>query len=245
LFFAKGDILVLYHKYKDLTGRIEHSISIDIYPDSCPICNKGMHPIYLAIFETKPIQENQMALDMIFKCPRLDCQTIFFGQYHQISPGSSSYQLKSTRRVSFIQNPLFPNEIINISPSFVNIYFQSFIAEANGLNEICGCGYRRALEFLIKDYLISSTANDENQIYSIKKMLLGSCIKNIDDIRIQGMAKRATWLGNDETHYYRKWEAHDLQDLKNLIEITVSWINTSLLANKYTSEMPDADEKAN
>lgn len=51
------------------------------------------------------------------------------------------------------------------------------------------------------------------------------------------MAERATWLGNDETHYVRKWENKDLKDLKNLIDLTVYFISMSLKALKYQEEM--------
>ena len=36
----------------------------------------------------------------------------------------------------------------------------------------------------------------------------------IDDSNIKNVAKRAVWLGNDETHYIRKWEDKDLSFLK-------------------------------
>ncbi|MBP2259149.1 hypothetical protein [Virgibacillus alimentarius] len=51
------------------------------------------------------------------------------------------------------------------------------------------------------------------------------------------MAERATWLGNDETHYVRQWENKDLQDLKNLIDLTVYFISKNLKAKKYKEEM--------
>lgn len=54
---------------------------------------------------------------------------------------------------------------------------------------------------------------------------------------IKEMAKRAVWLGNDETHYVRKWEDKDIQDLKNLIDLTVYFISMTLKAKKYREEM--------
>ena len=36
---------------------------------------------------------------------------------------------------------------------FLTIYNQSLSAEDNNLDQIAGIGYRKALEFLIKDYL--------------------------------------------------------------------------------------------
>ena len=53
------------------------------------------------------------------------------------------------------------------------------------------------------------------------------------------MAKRATWLGNDETHYFRKWEDKDLSDLKKLIEMTVHFISMDFSYDKYIGEMEE------
>ena len=101
--------------------------------------------------------------------------------------------------------------------------------------QICGVGYRKALEFLIKDYLIKKIPRDEE---IIKKKLLKDCIKDhIDSTKIKTIAEKAAWLGNDETHYVRKWEDKDLTDLKNLINITVHYILMELQADKYIEEM--------
>lgn len=51
------------------------------------------------------------------------------------------------------------------------------------------------------------------------------------------IAKRAAWLGNDETHYVRKWETKDVKDLKNLIEISIHWIDMELLTEQYQNDM--------
>ena len=51
------------------------------------------------------------------------------------------------------------------------------------------------------------------------------------------MAKGATWLGNDETHYVKKWENKDITDLKNLIDLTLAWIGLELKTEEYTNDM--------
>jgi hypothetical protein len=67
---------------------------------------------------------------------------------------------------------------------------------------------------------------------------LGTCIKNyIDDKRVQSCAERAAWLGNDETHYLRKWEGKDITDLKTLVRLTVNWLDNALLTKQYEKEM--------
>jgi len=55
----------------------------------------------------------------------------------------------------------------------------------------------------------------------------------------QSVAKRATWLGNDETHYLRKWESKDINDLKTLLQLTINSIENQLLAKAYESDMGD------
>jgi hypothetical protein len=46
------------------------------------------------------------------------------------------------------------------------------------------------------------------------------------------------WLGNDGTHYMRTWQDKDINDLKLLVRLTASWIETVLLTEKYKQAMP-------
>jgi hypothetical protein len=57
--------------------------------------------------------------------------------------------------------------------------------------------------------------------------------------QIKGIAKRAAWLGNDETHYVRKWEDKDLNDLKKLITLTLHWIEIETLTEEVIADMPE------
>ncbi|MBI5787992.1 MAG: DUF4145 domain-containing protein [Candidatus Schekmanbacteria bacterium] len=99
-------------------------------------------------------------------------------------------------------------------------------------------GYRKALEFLIKDYLISEAPNDATKD-EIKKEFLGDTIKKrVNDPNVKSVAERAVWLGNDETHYERKWQDKDLSHLKQLIQLTIHWIEAHKLTEKFLNEMP-------
>ena len=128
----------------------------------------------------------------------------------------------------------FNEEITKISKNFVDIYNQSSYAEDNGLSLISGIGYRKSLEFLIKDYLIILNPEEEDKIIN---MPLGQCLKKLENHSIKEMAKRATWIGNDEAHYSRKWENKDVTDLKRLIEVTVYYISMDLSSRTYLTEM--------
>ncbi|GBF44630.1 hypothetical protein LPTSP2_39330 [Leptospira ellinghausenii] len=88
---------------------------------------------------------------------------------------------------------------------------------------------------MIKDYLIIKTPEEEEKI---RKELLGNSIKNrISDQNIKSCAERAAWLGNDETHYIKKWEDKDINDLKILLQLTVKWIEAEILTKSYLENM--------
>ncbi len=104
------------------------------------------------------------------------------------------------------------------------------------MDQICGTGYRKALEFLIKDYAIKKYPAHKKEI--IKKFLGNVINDHIDDVRIKDVAARAAWLGNDETHYERKWLGADISDLKALIDLTLHWIESESITEDYKKRMP-------
>ncbi len=204
--------------------------NIDRYPDECPFCHLGINP--------RPFVEvaclNNEHLHFPLRCPRRECQRLFIGYYH--NEGGRKHVLvgvsQGTRQAAD-----FSQAIQDLSPNFVKIYQQADVAEQEELLEICGVGYRKALEFLVKDYAIHKHPNEEEKI---KKKFLGACIKDyIDHAQIKSMAKRATWLGNDETHYIRTWEDKELKDLKTLIRLTIHWVEMEAETERYEQEMQE------
>lgn len=89
------------------------------------------------------------------------------------------------------QKKTFEKEIKNISPRFIEIYNQSEMTGCLGLNEVAGCGFRKSLEILIKDYCIVHLSHNEK---IIKNENLSDCINRyIDSKNIKECAKRAAW----------------------------------------------------
>ena len=94
-------------------------------------------------------------------------------------------------------------------------------------------GYRKALEFLIKDYAIHFNQTKED---SIKNQSLAQCINTyIDNLKIKDLAEKSAWLGNDETHYVRKHPDYDINDLKTFIDTCVNYIDMELNLEKARS----------
>ncbi len=222
------------------------SLFVDNVPTVCPLCHHAIHiQNTLAVnhvnLSAKAISRtsinNKKHFELIFRCPR--CFEAFIGKYFYSGGGARSanqslYNLKALAPQSTKTEEA--GEIISaISDRFDSIYRQAQIAEQSDLLEICGPGYRKALEILVKDYCIHRAVDDAEKI---KKMFLGQCISvYVKDGSIKDMANRATWLGNDETHYERIWENHDLDDLKNLLDLTMGFIEQEIKAEQYKEAM--------
>lgn len=188
----------------------------------CPRCGTLITPHYL-FYEYK-----QGVL--LCQCPVANCNSFFlrkrYGEWNDFLPNHPS------------KSEVFSEIINTISPRFSIIYNEAFAAEQMNLMEICGVGYRKALEFLIKDYVMEGKGEDEQE--RIKQMLLGPCIEAyVTDLNVKNVSKRAVWIGNDETHYVRKWENKDVQDLKVLIRLTIRWIEQEKETAALLLDMPD------
>lgn len=209
----------------------------DTKPDTCPLCHNGIEPLLIASNVIDTSGDGVDALQILYRCPKRQCQSAFIATYER---GGShygiEYYLKSTAPYRN-KDPELSDEIRSLSTAFTEIYKQAYSAEHSGLDQIAGVGYRKALEFLIKDFCISRHEDKEEEI---KKQYLGACIDNyVDDQNLKQCAKRAAWLGNDETHYIRKWEEKDIRDLKILITLSMSWVRNILLTEKYMADMND------
>ena len=105
-----------------------------------------------------------------------------------------------------------------LSPEFVSIYNQSIEAESNSITQgLAGLGFRKSLEFLIKDYLIKYKHQNKNTIINLD---LGKCVDKLDD-DLKDIAKASVWIGNDEIHYFRKNPEYDTETLKAFINCLV------------------------
>lgn len=205
-------------------------VYVDMFPDECPYCHRGVEANSLNGFR----HFDNNTLHLAFFCPRLDCNNYFVGKYEE---DHSDHFYLSQILLGRHKQKEFSQTISDISPDFITIYEQASTAEQYELDQICGVGYRKALEFLIKDYII---AKDGSLRETVEKAMLGKCINDyIKNDRIKDIAKRATWLGNDETHYVRKWIGKNISDLKLLINLTVHWIETEDLTEKMIASMPE------
>lgn len=220
---------------------IESSVTIEVKVEEvnqCPICKKSIKPVHLnsVYYYVEGISyfleshllcrgcNQSFIAHYSFKSSNLGNKTIYTGQ--------TPYYTAPNEYIKCNYNQF----ITDTSPNFVEIYNQAAAAESYNLDQIAGIGYRKALEFLIKDFLIKQNPDDKS---SIEKTLLGKCISTkIDNPQLKIAASRAVWLGNDQTHYIQKFNDKDIEDLKRLIRLTVHWISMILETEEAASIEP-------
>lgn len=204
----------------------------------CPLCHTALDPKAIAaVVYSYRNKEYATILNYCHKCKRCFIVTykitiknkkqsyknyFYYLTEEQMYSGPQSFQGKN-----------FEDSILILSPGFVEIYNQAECAEVNDLSQISGMGYRKALEFLIKDYAIHFYPEEKEEIKSISLM---NCIKKyIDNPKIKTLAEKSAWLGNDETHYIKKHTDRDISDLKIFINACVGYIESELAVEDANS----------
>ena len=125
------------------------------YPDKCPICH-----YHGEISVVKTFQEpNNKGVQVVFQCAFSGCKSFFIGYY-----GPKGQKELKTLKPQKPETTLFPDTIRELSPIFISIYEEAAEALHLGLTQIAGPGFRKAFEFLIKDYAKSLKPEEASRI---------------------------------------------------------------------------------
>ena len=150
--------------YKSYSTSRGVKINLMDYPIECPECHSRTTPNY----HSNGFSKDEKKLYAFLSCPNPNCDKFYVAQYE----GSNNTFFYKNLVLGKPKSEIFSFEIEQLSPLFIKIYNEAFTAEQLQLLEISGVGYRKALEFLIKDYLIKSIP-EKSEI--IKSMFLGKC----------------------------------------------------------------------
>ena len=220
----KRDISIMFEDSKGSNYEIIRSLN---FPEICPWCEARIAPVVInktSIGFTHDDRDNFFSI--LFSCP--SCKRHFLNQYdiYYNDPKNRVDYLFRTQDNPVKQGSFEYDEIINeICPEFKEIINQSRSAEGMQLNHLAGMGYRKATEFLVKDYLIKFKGQNEKEI---SQKFLGQCIKQLDDDQLKALSEATAWIGNDEAHYTRKHEDRNIQDLKKFLHAITSFISYQL-----------------
>jgi hypothetical protein len=190
-------------------------------PNICPHCHVANEPENL--FSYSDTKENKII--SVWKCRYNKCNKAFVVSHKKEAENNFIFE----RFLNGLpKGPIWPEPILQLkdgdsigtekeeSSKFIKTYLQSLEAESNGYDEIAGMGYRKAIEYLVKDWAIKNNPNDKQKIL---EQWLSANINSYFTGDLKEILERATWLGNDQTHYKKIFEEYNLNHLKELIDL--------------------------
>lgn len=192
-------------------------------PNICPHCHIVNNPHEQWHVMTKDTDDIPTVITA-WKCSNDKCFRVFLASYKQAGSGFSFNRFLN----GLPKGPDWPKPILDLKSGnrkepesqeqtrFIKTYLQSLVAENSGLDELAGMGYRKAIEYLVKDWAIQTKAEDKEKIES---SWLASVINDYYSGDLKEILERASWLGNDQAHYNRIFEEFDIDILKELIAL--------------------------
>lgn len=212
----------------NITSSDTHLVTID---DECPNCKNPTNP-HLVNSSYYSLDETDTSLVLTFRC--LGCKHYwveeFIAERYSTGPYSSDYEYAiepiEVEPILLSDIPI-SDDVEMISPIGKQIYVQALKAEYEQLDHIAGIGYRKALEFFVKDFSILTNPDVEDKI---KDMPLKQVIeKYINDEDLKTFALASTYIGNDESHFYRKNPDKDFTDLKKYLHGVIYYLEKRLI----------------
>ena len=188
-------------------------------PMTCPRCNYGTDSAVVSHW-THSITEG-LLLVVIHRCT--SCDYVFYANY--LWDGNAEMFKFISIYPSFTSR-CFDKYIEELSPRFIKLYNQASKAEFDDNLDLAGCGYRNAMEILIKDYAIKCLEMDSKKV---SKMHLYDAIEEyLPNYDYKAVADVVRILGNDTTHYEQKYEEMDFSILKQYLDIFINLIDVQL-----------------
>lgn len=205
-------------------------------PNICPHCHITNTPHHHWMKFTRDT-DNVDAFISLWQCANTKCNKLFICLHKLVNSNIQFVRFLN----GLPKGPIWPKPILELKdgqsiegdekPSkFIKTYLQSLQAENYGLDELAGMGYRKSIEYLVKDWAIQNKKEDKEKI---KELWLGNVIKNYYDGDLKDILDRATWLGNDQAHYNKLFEEFDLSILKELIDLIMVELDRQYKKSHY------------
>ena len=171
-----------------------------------------------------------------FTCTVPSCQKISFAVYLE--------EFEGARILNFLymhpsaHRPEMSAEIKGLSPRCNELYTQAIAAESLGHFDLASCGYRNAIEALVKDYAIKykGAAADEK----LMRKSLQSCIMEyLDGLDEAVSAYMVKEFGNFATHYPQLGTLEfDFSEQRIYLEIFLRYMSDKIKILEIAATLP-------
>lgn len=192
-------------------------------PATCPHCGYGVDAPVIEK-HTLSMGNNTYILTGICRCTHCS-NTFFFACFRNLAKSPDALCTLCFPSNSFVP---YKNDVLSkISERFIQMYNQALNAEFNRSLDLAAIGYRSSLEILVKDYAISELGVSEDE--AGKKSLcdaIGTYLKQDELVKTADVIRI---LGNDYTHFKRKYPDFDFNLLKYYMVIFMKQIEAQYM----------------
>lgn len=188
-------------------------------PGVCPYCEINCDARNIMQY-SYDYSSNNRIIFLILQCTA--CNKLFTATYN-IKNNSSELWGVLPKDIQVFND----DNIEQISPRFIEMYNQALFAKENGHLNLAAIGYRTALEILVKDYAINELQKPSGEV--VNKKLFDVISEYLPAHTLVSTADVIRILGNDHTHYERKYPKLDFDLLEQYMNIFISLVKTQLL----------------
>ena len=186
-------------------------------PRQCPHCRRaiGVQPSECVAL---PYEKTGSAIILSYRCRA--CHRSFLVVSHRETDGQDLELIEVVPVAKDFER--FP-KLKEISPEFCGINEEAYSAYNRGWFRLAAIGFRTAIEVLMKDFLISKNAGGEEEI--VKLRLNDLIEKYFKHMAMGEFARAIQVLGNDCTHYIRKHEDYNPEDVERFYKMFVTLLS--------------------
>ena len=197
-------------------------------PSVCPHCGLVVYTAVRVLFS-----DDERAL-ILFICPSVDCKKASYAIYSIVDKWlvmNVSYPLPQMEGV--------PLRLVELSEEFGNRCREAFAAENQEHYGLAACGYRNAIEALIKDYALTYI-DPEIDLRTLRKLTIDECIKRyLGDIDTTVSAFFAKDAGNRATHYpVVEGEEFNFEEFKAYLELFIASMDNKVRIRQLAEGLP-------
>lgn len=200
--------------------------------DMCPLCHFGM---YLSQYGWRNFHDwlyadqRNFNIFSVYVCPHCHRGFVVVHKMAVLDEGDGVCVVKEESQAVYphiVKLPDIDDAVRSISPKFYDIYQQCLTEKANGLYDLYGMGFRKAVEYLVTDFAIKMHPEENDKIISMS--LHNRIEKYISDDDVRETLLACKLLGNNEVHYDNSNTSDDMVLFEELICDVTRYIGRAL-----------------
>lgn len=200
--------------------------------DMCPLCYFGMDLSQYGwrnFHDWLYADQRNFNIFSVYVCPHCHRGFVVVHKMAVLDEGDGVCVVKEESQAVYphiVKLPDIDDAVHSISPKFYDIYQQCLTAKANGLYDLYGMGFRKAVEYLVTDFAIKMHPEENDKIISMS--LHNRIEKYISDDDVKRTLLACRLLGNNEVHYNNNNTSADMILFGDLISGVISYIGRAL-----------------